>query len=177
MRPANLYTPQSDLVIQYRLSSPQQIGGWRLLDRPFLELSDFTRKGKYTVELRARDYSFTYSDVSAVSFEAEPLPAHVQLPLLGSVRLDYFITLIATGSLALIGFGYMGLEILQYRRRSREAVARSFNPFISGEPVRREDMFFGRRDLLQKIVDTLHNNSIMIHGETADRQDGLSYTS
>src|SRR5690606_31995768 len=26
-------------------------------------------------------------------------------------------------------------------------------------------MFYGRRALLQRIVDTLHNNSIMIHGE------------
>ena len=36
---------------------------------------------------------------------------------------------------------------------------------FSGEPVRDGDMFFGRHDMLQRIVSTLHHNSIMIHGE------------
>ena len=171
----DLYTPQSDLVILYRLSAPGQPGAWQPLDRPFLELSDFTEKGEYTVEFQARDFAFTYSHVSSVSFETESLPAQVQLPFLGLIRTDYFITLVVTGSLALIGFGYMGIEILQNRRRTWDAVVRSFNPFISGEPVRREDMFFGRRELLQKIVDTLHNNSIMIHGERRIGKTTLLY--
>ena len=69
----------------------------------------------------------------------------------------------------------MGIEIAQNRRRTWEAVVRAFNPFISGEPVRREDMFFGRREMLQKIVDTLHNNSIMIHGERRIGKTTLLY--
>ena len=171
----DLYTPQSDLVILYRLNTPGQPGVWRLLDRPFLELSDFSDSGEYIVELQVRDFAFSYSDVSSLSFAAESLPAQLQLPFLGPIRIDYLITLVATGVLALIGFGYMGTEILQNRRRTVDAVVRSFNPFISGEPVRREDMFFGRRDLLQKIVDTLHTNSIMIHGERRIGKTTLLY--
>ena len=171
----DLYTPQSELVVLYRFSPPGQLGAWQLLDRPFLELSDFTEKGEYTVEFQVRDYAFTYSEVSSISFEAESLPAQVRLPLLGSIRSDYLITLVVTGLLALIGFGYMGIEIVQNRRRTWEAVVRAFNPFISGEPVRREDMFFGRREMLQKIVDTLHNNSIMIHGERRIGKTTLLY--
>ena len=171
----DLYTPQSELVILYRLSASGKPGAWQLLDRPFLELSDFTGKGEYIVEFQVRDFAFTYSHVSSVSFEAESLPAQVQLPFLGPIRLDYFITLIVTGSLALIGFGYMAIEIAQSRRRTLDAVVRSFNPFISGEPVRRDDMFFARRGLLQKIVDTLHTNSVMIHGERRIGKTTLLY--
>ena len=171
----DLYTPQSELVVLYRLNPPGQLGAWQLLDRPFLDLSGFTEKGQYTLEFQVRDFAFTYSEISSVSFEAEPLPAQIRLPILGSIRTDYLITLVVTGLLALIGFGYMGIEVIQTRRRALDAVVRSFNPFISGEPVRREDMFFGRRNMLQKIVDTLHNNSIMIHGERRIGKTTLLY--
>ncbi len=171
----DLYTPQSELVVLYRLNPPGRLGRWQPLDRPFLELSDFSEKGQYAIEFQVRDFSFTYSEVRSVSFEAEPLPAQIRLPILGPIRTDYLITLIVTGLLALIGFGYMGMEVVQNRRRAIDAVVRSFNPFISGEPVRREDMFFGRREMLQKIVDTLHNNSIMIHGERRIGKTTLLY--
>ncbi len=171
----DLYTPRSELVVLYRLNPPGRLGPWQPLDRPFLELSDFSEKGQYAVEFQVRDFSFTYSEVRSVSFEAEPLPAQIRLPILGSIRTDYLVTLIVTGLLALIGFGYMGIEVVQNRRRAIDAVVRSFNPFISGEPVRREDMFFGRREMLQKIVDTLHNNSIMIHGERRIGKTTLLY--
>ena len=171
----DLYTPQPDLVVLYRLTTPGQPGEWRLLDRPFLELSDFTEMGEYTVEFQVRDFAFTYSHVSSVSFAADPPPSQLRLPFLGPIRIDYLITLVVTGVLALIGFGYMGSEIFQNRRRTLDAVVRAFNPFISGEPVRREDMFFGRREMLQKIVDTLHHNSIMIHGERRIGKTTLLY--
>jgi len=171
----DLYTPQAELVILFRLSPPEQLGTWQLLDRPFLELSDFSEDGDYTVEFQARDFAFNYSPVSSVTLATEFLPAQVRLPLIGQIRIDYLATLVVTGVLALIGFGYMGSEIVQNRRRTQDAVVRSFNPFISGEPVRREDMFFGRRELLQKIVDTLHNNSIMIHGERRIGKTTLLY--
>lgn len=171
----DLYTPQSELVVLYRLNPPGQLGSWQLLDRPFLELSDFSAKGQYTIEFQVRDFSFTYSEVHSAVLEAESLPAQFQLPILGSIRTDYLVTLVVTGLLALIGFGYMGMEVIQNRRRAIDAVVRSFNPFISGEPVRREDMFFGRREMLQKIVDTLHNNSIMIHGERRIGKTTLLY--
>ena len=171
----DLYTPQTELVILYRLSPPGQLGAWQLLDRPFLELSDFNEKGDYTVEFQVRDFAFNYSPVSSITLATEVLPAQVRLPFIGQIRIDYLATLVVTGVLALIGFGYMGSEIVQNRRRTQDAVVRSFNPFISGEPVRREDMFFGRRELLQKIVDTLHNNSIMIHGERRIGKTTLLY--
>jgi hypothetical protein len=49
--------------------------------------------------------------------------------------------------------------------RRHKALQRHFNPYISGEPVREADMFFGRDELLRKIINGLHQNSVMIHGE------------
>ncbi len=68
------------------------------------------------------------------------------------------------GLISTLGAGYITVELLNHRRRSIDAVNRGFNPYVSGEPVRRDDMFYAR-GLVQRIVSTLHSNSIMIHGE------------
>jgi AAA+ ATPase superfamily predicted ATPase len=54
-------------------------------------------------------------------------------------------------------------------------IERKFNPYISGSPVREPDMFFGREELLKRIVNTLHNNSIMIHGPRRIGKTSLLY--
>jgi CheY-like chemotaxis protein len=59
--------------------------------------------------------------------------------------------------------------------RSRRAIERKFNPYISGGPVREPDMFFGREELLKRIINTLHNNSIMIHGPRRIGKTSLLY--
>ena len=52
------------------------------------------------------------------------------------------------------------------RQRSRAALRqRRFNPYVAGAPVLDEDMFFGRRDLVDRILQTIHNNSLLIFGE------------
>jgi hypothetical protein len=42
---------------------------------------------------------------------------------------------------------------------------RRFNPYIAGAPVLEEDLFFGRRELIDRILQTIHNNSMLIYGE------------
>jgi AAA+ ATPase superfamily predicted ATPase len=54
-------------------------------------------------------------------------------------------------------------------------IERKFNPYISGGPIREPDMFFGREELLKKIINTLHNNSIMIHGPRRIGKTSLLY--
>ena len=48
--------------------------------------------------------------------------------------------------------------------KRRIAFVNRYNPYIAGAPVRNPKMFFGREQLLHKIVNTLHNNSLMIYG-------------
>lgn len=50
-------------------------------------------------------------------------------------------------------------------RQSRQAFRNRFNPYIAGAPVLSDNMFYGRRPLLKQILNTLHNNSLMIYGE------------
>lgn len=157
----DLHTAPEDLHIFYRRENSPD---WRELSTLYLE-GPFSQLGEHEVQFIARDQAFNYSDIVTQRFEVVPAPALVELPYLGEVEIGIFWTLVTLGGVALLGFGYVSFEIVQQRRRTAEAVARGFNPFVSGEPVRSEDMFFGRHELLQRIVNTLHNNSIMIHGE------------
>ncbi|MEM7125797.1 MAG: two-component regulator propeller domain-containing protein [Chloroflexota bacterium] len=118
------------------------------------------------IEFQARDQSFNYSEIYKLSLTvASTNVFDLSVLGLGKVERTTFFTLIALSLLAVLGFGYVSLEIVQGRRRTLEGIARSYNPYVSGQPIRRNDMFFGRHNLLQRIIDTLHNNSIMIHGE------------
>jgi hypothetical protein len=54
-------------------------------------------------------------------------------------------------------------------------VAKRFNPYVSGGPVRDPNMFYGRDDLLRGILDTLHQNSIMLTGEPRMGKTTLLY--
>ena len=170
----DLYTASDILAVLYRLSGPGQIGAWQTLEGNRLILRDLGT-GLVNVEMQTRDQAFNYSDVVRLTLDLVDPPAMVRLPFLTPIRQDYFIALLLTGLIALAGAAYAVTEASGNRRRSREAVSRGFNPFVSGEPVRREDMFFGRYDLLQRIVDTLHNNSIMIHGERRIGKTTLLY--
>lgn len=99
---------------------------------------------------------------SASNGAMQPL---IPVPLVGPMPRNAFWMLMGMSLLGLIGFGYVSWELLQDARRAARAVGRHYNPYISGQPVREVEMFFGRHELLQRIVATLHNNSIMLHGE------------
>jgi ligand-binding sensor domain-containing protein len=171
----DLHTGADQLEILYRVSSPGSIGQWRKIDNRLLSLKDFGEIGNYIVEFKARDLAFNYSDIARISFDVVPPPAMINLPLLGEIRQDLFVWMLVLLVTMIGSFSIMGAERIQRHRRTREAISRGYNPFVSGEPVRREDMFFGRHDLLQRIVDTLHNNSIMIHGERRIGKTTLLY--
>jgi hypothetical protein len=50
-----------------------------------------------------------------------------------------------------------------YRRN--QLLKRRFNPYVAGAPILRDDMFFGRERLLDRVLQTIHNNSILLYGE------------
>lgn len=160
----DLQTAPEQLRVLQRVAGPQVTTPWMPIEDNYVRHT-FDEPGLYTFELLARDESFNYSDFATLRVEVVKPPVLVALPGLGPVEVGVFRTLAALGSMIVLGSGYMTLVILNNRRRGQQALARGFNPYISGEPVRRDDMFFGRRALLQRIIDTLHSNSIMIHGE------------
>lgn len=139
--------------------------------------------GTYVLRVTARDAAFNYSQPVAVNIV---VPQLVRLPGGHMVRADVFYPLLALGLLAVAGIGTssgLGLRARARERlltaeatkRQREALERAFNPYISGEPIRRADMFFGRDELLRRIFNALHQNSIMIHGERRMGKTTLLY--
>jgi tetratricopeptide (TPR) repeat protein len=50
-------------------------------------------------------------------------------------------------------------------RRRRQLMRRRFNPYIAGAPVLDTEMFFGRERLVERILQTIHNNSLLLYGE------------
>jgi tetratricopeptide (TPR) repeat protein len=68
--------------------------------------------------------------------------------------------------LALGGAVGVGGALVWRRSRRRERLRqRRFNPYVAGAPVREDGMFFGRRELVDRILDTIHNNSLLLYGE------------
>jgi hypothetical protein len=65
------------------------------------------------------------------------------------------------GSLALLAGGVY--EVKRHRRRLLSR--RRFNPYVAGAPVLQDELFFGREQLLKVVLQSIHNNSIMLYGE------------
>ncbi len=135
--------------------------------------------GTYVLRVLARDVAFNYSRPAVLSIT---VPRMVALPGGYTVRASLFYPSLAVGALALTALGISSGFAMRARRlaaekarRQREALARGFNPYISGEPVREPDMFFGRDELLQRIFNALHQNSIMIYGERRMGKTSLLY--
>lgn len=139
--------------------------------------------GAYVLRVMARDAAFNYSQPAEVNIK---VPQFVRLPGGQLARTDVFYPLLALGVLAVAGVSAstgLGLRARARARRlaeetsarQREALARAFNPYISGEPIRHAAMFFGRDELLKRIFNALHQNSIMIHGERRMGKTTLLY--
>jgi tetratricopeptide (TPR) repeat protein len=50
-------------------------------------------------------------------------------------------------------------------RRRKRLHERRFNPYMAGAPVLDSKLFFGRQLLLDRVLQTLHNNSLLLYGE------------
>ena len=64
--------------------------------------------------------------------------------------------------------GGVALAVLYMWRRYRSGRllrSRRFNPYVAGAPVLEDEMFFGRRELVDRILQTIHNNSLLLYGE------------
>ena len=170
----DIHTTADRIQVFFRVAGEGQAGMWQAARGRSIPLI-FPAPGAYTVELVARDLSFNYSaPVLRTVNVVTPAPT-VIVPGLGEVETRVLGLMAVFATIAFVGIGYVTYEYLRMRRRVWAAVRRGFNPYVSGEPVRRADMFFGRHELVARIVATLHNNSIMIHGERRIGKTTLLY--
>ncbi len=64
------------------------------------------------------------------------------------------------------GVAALAMALLWQRSRRRAQLRmRRFNPYVAGAPVLEDEMFFGRQPLVDRILQTIHNNSLLIYGE------------
>jgi len=75
-------------------------------------------------------------------------------------RSPWFYTLASIGILAAGAVAYS-----QRVRRRNRLLKRRFNPYVAGAPVLGDDLFLGRDPLLDRILQTIHNNSLLLYGE------------
>ena len=68
----------------------------------------------------------------------------------------------APSAVLLSALGFVAWRRAQERKRRRK---RRFNPYIAGAPILDEDLFFGRDQLIDRILQTVHNNSLLLYGE------------
>lgn len=68
---------------------------------------------------------------------------------------------LGASAVLLLSAGGFAASVLLKRRI---AFVNRYNPYIAGAPVRNEKMFYGREQLLQRLMNTLPNNSLMLHG-------------
>ncbi|MGQ9490609.1 MAG: two-component regulator propeller domain-containing protein [Anaerolineae bacterium] len=139
--------------------------------------------GVYVLRAMVRDAAFNYSPPVELTIM---VPKMVTLPGGYKMRANLFYLLLVGGALVFTGAGVSSGVALRARARAQrltaekaqrqcEALARGFNPYISGKPIYEPNMFFGRKELLQRIFNALHQNNIMIHGERRMGKTTLLY--
>lgn len=78
----------------------------------------------------------------------------------------------AAGAVALLLTGSLvALRLI----KNRIAFLHRYNPYVAGAPIRDEAMFFGREQLVERILRTLPNNSVMVYGPRRIGKTSLQY--
>lgn len=80
-------------------------------------------------------------------------------------RRPWFRSLWLGGVLAGVLLAAVAGTVAWRARRRRERRRRRFNPYVAGGPIFNEALFFGREALIQRVLQTVHNNSLLLYGE------------
>lgn len=110
----------------------------------------------YLLEPGRSTFRLTATDADALSSSSEYTVVYDR-PL---GRSPWFY-LLSGGGLIVIVAAVFGQRV---RSRAR-LLKRRFNPYMAGAPVLDEKLFFGREKLIDRILQTIHNNSLLLYGE------------
>jgi tetratricopeptide (TPR) repeat protein len=69
----------------------------------------------------------------------------------------------ASGVAGVLALG-AGAALIRVQRR-RRLRTRRYNPYVAGAPILGDQLFFGRAHLMERVLQTVHNNSILLYGE------------
>jgi len=98
-----------------------------------------------------------------VATDAEGLSASAEYVVLYErpwIRSPWALALLTALPLAVAAAFVAGRTLRQRHRRRRK-----FNPYVAGAPVLDERLFFGREPLIDRVLQTIPNNSLLLYGE------------
>jgi len=146
--------PSHTMEYSHRIIKDGKPGQW----------SDFSHNNRiiYTELEPGKSHTFeikTETPNGLVSSEYATVEIHLETKLL--IMRFWFKWFLFSLLLVLITlfFIYRFYKINQLIRRRR------FNPYVAGEPIFKQNLFFGRKEIQNRILSIVHNNSIMITGE------------
>ena len=65
-----------------------------------------------------------------------------------------------------LAFGAAVVVFVVYRvHRRNRFLKRRFNPYVAGAPILKDDLFVGRERLMARVLQSIHNNSVLLYGE------------
>lgn len=122
-------------------------------------LGEFTRT-EFHLEVRLAAGTTVFR---AVATDEEGLAAPGEFAV--SYRPPFYRSLWFYGLSAATVLGLAGAVSWRRAARRRRLLRRRFNPYVAGAPVLDENLFFGREALIDRILQTVHNNSLLLYGE------------
>lgn len=168
----DLVTASGALFYQYRLHGYD--ADWHQTRTPMATYSPLP-EGAYRFEVQARDTGLNYSESVFLDLIVKRPPSTIWVPWVGPVRAELVLIGVALATVFVLVSVYAVWSTLTRLAMSRQAVERRFNPYVAGAPIRDAAMFYGREALLREIVDAVHHNSLMIHGERRIGKTSLLY--
>jgi hypothetical protein len=124
------------------------------------ELAAFPRNQRFDEEFPLQAGR---NQISVTAVDTSDTPTVMSFDVTRQLR--FYETRAFLPSAAGVALGLLGVGLAAQHARRRRALHRRFNPYIAGAPVMADNMFFGRRKLLNRIMNVLHHNSLMITGE------------
>jgi tetratricopeptide (TPR) repeat protein len=80
-------------------------------------------------------------------------------------RVPFYLATWFYGVLLAVAVAVAATLIVRHEVERRKKLKRRFNPYIAGAPILKDEQYFGRDDLMERVLQTVHNNSILLYGE------------
>ncbi len=146
--------PGHSLSYSYRVIKDGEPENWSPFSRQQrIIYSDLSPGKKQRIEIRAKAPNGRISEIpAAITVNLAPKPLYLHSAFLWGLALLSLILIV----MYLLSSNYRIKRLLTEGR---------FNPYVAGEPIFDNELFFGRDQIVTHILNILHNNSIMITGE------------
>jgi len=168
----DLLTDAGDLFYLYKLEGFDT--DWRGSRTPLVSYPALP-VGQYRFTARVRDEGMNDSATVSLEIDVSQGPITIDLPLIGKTKYEFAFIGVALLTVLAIVLIWAVWSTIARARMGRQAVEHRFNPYIAGNPIRENHMFYGRQSLLSEIEATLFRNSLLLHGERRIGKTSLLY--